>query len=90
MSTRKLSGSATIADVAHEDERRVEVDAALAEDARQLDRQRRAAAVVVDAGREVVERRVGIGRRRGSRVGIGAAAPPAFGVPWPPGRATVS
>src|SRR5207237_469928 len=48
------------ADVAHEDEGRVEVDAALAEDPRELDRQRRAAAVVVHPGGEVVERRIGI------------------------------
>ena len=79
-----------LADVAHEDQRRVEVDAALAEDARQLDRQRRAAAIVVDAGREVVERRVRIGWRRGPRVRIGRRRAPAFAAPWPPGRASVS
>ena len=63
-----------LADVAHEHERRVEVDAALAENARQLHSQRRAAAVVVDAGREVVERRVGVGGRRRRRVGIARRA----------------
>ena len=63
--------SLLFAGVAHEDERRVEVDAALAEDARELDRQRRPAAIVVDARREVVERYVRIGRPRRRRIGIG-------------------
>ncbi len=62
-----------LGDVAHEHERRVEVDAALAERPRQLDRQRGPAAVVIDAGRQVVERRRWIGRRRCRRVGIARA-----------------
>src|SRR5947207_15061103 len=44
--------------VAHEYQRRVEVEAALPEDTRQLHCQRRAAAVIVDAGGGTVVRRV--------------------------------
>src|SRR5439155_17318322 len=56
--------------VTHEHERRVEIDATLREDARKLDRERGAAAVVVDAGREGVERRIRIVDRYDRRVGI--------------------
>src|SRR2546428_7857689 len=56
--------------VAHEDQRRFEVDAALTEDARELDGQRRAAPIVVDAGCAVVERCIRIDRRRRRGGGI--------------------
>ena len=72
-----------LARVTHEHERRVEIDAALAEHARELNRQRRSASVVIDAGREIVERRIRIGGPRRRRVRIGRSA--GVGRALPPG-----
>src|SRR5262249_2289962 len=62
------------AGVAHEDERRLEVDAALTEDPGELDRQRRAAAIVVDARREIVDRRIRVRRWRSGCIWIAGCA----------------